>query len=128
MPLLKYKNLKNLHYDSGNFCKSQARFTKKRIENYKKFLHIYTAHSTTSQKANQQRHHHINVPTNPHGTISHVGKSVFNVAKIVTANGNTIANAIVKSSKLFLTVVLTDAVTGYLTSIRPLQLSLELTS
>jgi hypothetical protein len=72
---------------------------------------------TTSQKANQQRHHHINVPATPQVTIFHVDMSVFNFAKAVTANGNTIANTIMKSSKPFLTVVLNDAVTGYLTSI-----------
>jgi hypothetical protein len=81
---------------------------------------------TISQKANQQRHHHINVPAAPHVIISHVDISVFNFVKAVTANGNKITNTIVKSSKPFLIVVLTDAV-GYLTSIRPLPLSLGLT-
>jgi hypothetical protein len=81
---------------------------------------------TISQKANQQRHHHINVPVAPHVIISHVDISVFNFVKAVTANGNKITNTIVKSSKPFLTVVLTDAV-GYLNSIRSLPLSLGLT-
>jgi hypothetical protein len=81
---------------------------------------------TISQKANQQRHHHINVPAAPHVIISHVDISVFNFVKAVTANGNKITNTIVKSSKPFLIVVLTDAV-GYLTSIRTLPLSLGLT-
>jgi hypothetical protein len=75
---------------------------------------------TISQKANQQRHHQINVPAAPHVTISQIDMSVFSIVKAVTANGNTIANTIMKSSKPFLTVVLTDDVTGYLTSIRPL--------
>jgi len=72
---------------------------------------------TISQKANQQRYHQINVPINPHVAISHFEISVSNVVKAITANGNRIANTMVKSSKPFLTTVLTDAVTGYLTSI-----------
>ena len=72
---------------------------------------------TISQKANQQRYHHVNVPINPHVTISHFDISVSNVVKAITANGNMIANTMVMSSKPFLTVVLTDAATGYLTSI-----------
>ena len=78
-----------------------------------------------NQKANQQRHHQINVPATPQATIPHVDMAVFSAAKAVTANGNKIANAIVKSSKPFLTVVLTDAVTRCFTSIRSLPLSLD---
>jgi hypothetical protein len=83
-------------------------------------LIIISLIQTISQKANQQRHHQINVPAAPHVTISQIDMSVSNIVKAVTANGNTIANTIMKSSKPFLTVVLTDDVTGYLTSIRPL--------
>lgn len=72
---------------------------------------------TISQKANQQRYHHINVPINPNVAISHLEMSVSNDVKAITANGKVIANTIVMSSKPFLTAVLTDAVTGYLTSI-----------
>jgi hypothetical protein len=66
------------------------------------------------------------VPTTPQVNISHIDNFVSIVAKAVTANGNNIANAMVKSSKPVLTVVLTDTVTGFLTSIRPLPLLLEL--
>ena len=93
---------------------------KQRLKPTKTHCILITLIQTISQKANQQRHHHINVPAAPHVTISHVDMSVFNIVKAVTANGNKIANTIVKSSKPFLTVVLTDDVTGYLTSIRPL--------
>lgn len=78
---------------------------------------------TISQKANQQRYHHINVPMNPHVIISHLDISVSNVVKAITANGKMIANTIVISSTPFLTAVLTDAATGYFTSILPLPLS-----
>lgn len=72
---------------------------------------------TISQKANQQRYHHINVPMNPHVTISHLDISVSNVVKAITANGKMIANTMIISSMPFLTAVLTDAATGYFTSI-----------
>ena len=62
------------------------------------------------------------MPTAPQVNISHIGMFVFIVAKAVTANGNIIANAIVKSSMPVLTVVLNDAVTGFLTSIQSLPL------
>ncbi len=71
---------------------------------------------TISQKANQQRYHHVNVPINPHVTISHFAISVSNVVKAITAKGNKIANTILMSSKPFLIAVLTDDVTGYFTS------------
>lgn len=72
---------------------------------------------TISQKANQQRYHHVNVPIIPHVAISHLDISVSNVAKAITANGKIIANTMVMSSIPFLTAVLTDVATGYFTSI-----------
>jgi len=62
------------------------------------------------------------VPTTPQVIIAHVDKLIVIVAKAVIANGSKIANAIARSSKPVLTNVLTDAVTGFLTSIRPLPL------
>jgi hypothetical protein len=72
---------------------------------------------TISQKANQQKYHHISVPIDPHAIISHFDIFVSNDVKAITTNGNIIANEIIISSNPFLTAVLTDAVTGYFTSI-----------
>jgi hypothetical protein len=82
---------------------------------------------TINQKANQQRYHQINVPNAPHIIIFHIEKSLFDNAKAVAANGRTIANAIVKSSKQFLIFIITDVATGYLTSIISLPQLLGLT-
>jgi hypothetical protein len=89
------------------------------IETFDTFIQLI---QIINQKASQQRYHQINVPTAPQVNISHIGIFVSNNEKAVTTNGNKIANAIVKSSKPFLTVVLTDTITEFLTSIRPLPL------
>ncbi len=68
-------------------------------------------------------HHQTNVPATPQVNISNLEMSVSNIAKAVNANGNKITNIIVKSSKQFLTVVFTDIVTKFFTSIRSLPLS-----
>ena len=91
---------------------------------HRNLLYIYQLIQIISQNIHQQRHHQINVPAIPQVNISNLEMSVSNIAKAVNANGNEITNAIVKSSKQFLTVVFTEIVTKFFTSIRSLPLSL----